>query len=105
MKLSNASQPTCTSTSGEVHRVYVYITCPDTGTPLSCLNIVIICVCVCVCVCVCLCVLLSAFVFVQMFMRRFVIFLAFVSTVIYIFLLFIMCAINDVYNTTGGKYH
>ena len=56
MKLSNASQPTCTSTSGEVHRVYVYITCPDTGTPLSCLNIVIICVCVCVCVCVCMCV-------------------------------------------------
>ena len=60
MKLSNAGQPTCTLTSGEVHHVYMYLTCPDAGTLLSCLNIVIICVCVCVCV------LLSVIVFVQM---------------------------------------
>ena len=66
VKLSNASQPTCTSTSGEVHHVYMYITCPDTVTLLCLLNIAIIfrvcifvfvCVCVvcvcCVCVCVC----------------------------------------------------
>ena len=58
MKLSNASQPTCTSTSGDVHHVYMYITCPDTGTLLSHLNIAIICVCV--------------IVFVQMCMRRLV---------------------------------
>ena len=64
MKLSNASH---TSTSGEVHHVYMYITCPDAGTLLSCLNIAIICVCVhvcvrvcvCVCVCVCYCLLLD----------------------------------------------
>ena len=74
MKLSNASQPTCTSTSGEVHHVYMYITCPDTGTLLDLLNIVLIlvfvfvcvcCVCVCVCVCVCMCLLIE---FVQMCM-------------------------------------
>ena len=52
VKLSNASQPTCTSTFGEVHHVYMYITLPDTGTLLGLLNIVIIfSVCV-VCVCV-----------------------------------------------------
>ena len=78
MKLSNASQPTCTSSSGEVHHVYMYVTCPDTGTLLSCLNIAIIwvcvhvCVCACVCVYVCLCMLLNVIVFVQMCMRRFV---------------------------------
>ena len=50
-----------TSTAGEVHHVYTYMTCPETGTLLSRLNIAIIfsvlsmCVCVC-CVCV-LCVL------------------------------------------------
>ena len=62
MNLSNASQPTCTLTSGEVHHLYMYITCPDTGTLLGLLNIAIlfsVCVsmcvlCVCVCVCVCL---------------------------------------------------
>ena len=63
--------------------VYMYITYPDAGTLLSCLNIVINCVCVCMCVfmcvctcmyvCVCVCVLLSVIVFVQMCMRRFVI--------------------------------
>ena len=61
VKLSNASQPKCTSTSGEVHHVYMYITWPDTGTLLGHFNIAIIfsvyvsvCfVCVCVCVCVC----------------------------------------------------
>ena len=60
MKLSNASQPTCTSTSGEMHHVYMYIICPDTGTLLSLLNIAInlsVCVCMC-CVFVCVCVLL-----------------------------------------------
>ena len=61
MKLSNASQPTCTSTAGEVHLVYMYITCPDTGTLLGLLNIAIIfSVCVCVVfVCVCVCVLVE----------------------------------------------
>ena len=55
-ELSNASQPTCTSTAGEVHHVYMYITCPDSGTLLSHLNIAIIfSVCV-VCVCECVCV-------------------------------------------------
>ena len=48
VKLSNSSQPTCTSTSGEEHHMYMYITCPDAGTPLRCLNIVINCICVCV---------------------------------------------------------
>ena len=60
VKLSNACQLTSTntytSTSGEVHHVYMYITCPDTGTLLALLNIAIIysvCVSVClVCVCV-----------------------------------------------------
>ena len=53
MKLSNANQPTCTSTSGDVHHVYMYITCPDTGTLLGLLKIAkMIGVCVCVCVCV-----------------------------------------------------
>ena len=53
MKLSNANQPTCTSTSGDVQRVYMYITCPDTETLLGLLNIAkMIGVCVCVCVCV-----------------------------------------------------
>ena len=55
VKLSNASKPT-------VHvlqplGVYIYLTCPVTGTLLSPLNIAIICVCMCVCVCcVCVCV-------------------------------------------------
>ena len=50
MTHSNASQPTCTSTSGQVHHVYMYITCPDTGALLGLLNIAIIFnVCVCVC--------------------------------------------------------
>ena len=48
VKLSNANQPTCTSTSGEVHHVYTYITCPDIGTLLGLLNIFNACVCVCV---------------------------------------------------------
>ena len=87
MKLSNASQPTCTSTSGEVHHVYMYITCPDTRTLLCLLNIAIIVFCVCICVC-CACVI----VFVQMckcdiFMLNFV-FIAFASTLIYVFHLF-----------------
>ena len=59
-ELSNASQPTCTSTAEDVHHLYMYITCPDTGTLLDLLNIAInfnVCVCVCVlCVCVCMCV-------------------------------------------------
>ena len=74
MKLSDASQPPCTSTSGEVHHVYMYITCPDAGTSLGLLNIAIVfsvCICVCivfvfvcvcvswVCVCVCVCVCVS----------------------------------------------
>ena len=63
MKLSNANQPTCTSTSGDVQRVYIYIICPDTGTLLGLLNIakmIGVCVCVCdVCVCVCVCVCVS----------------------------------------------
>ena len=59
MKLSNA---TCTLTSGDVHHVYMYITCPDIGPLLSPLNIAMICACMC-CVCVCVCVLI---VFVQM---------------------------------------
>ena len=50
MKLSNASQPTCTSTTGDVHLVYMYMTRPDTGTLLGVLNIAIILgVCVYVC--------------------------------------------------------
>ena len=58
MKLSNASQPTCTlkKTSGDVQHVYIYIICPDTGTLLGLLNIPImfgVCVCVCLCVFVC----------------------------------------------------
>ena len=71
VNLSNASQPTCTcsSTSGEVHHVYIYITCPDIGTQLGLLNIAIVfSVCMfmcCVCVCVCVCVLVE---FVQMCM-------------------------------------
>ena len=73
MKLSNAGQPTCTLTSGEVHHVYMYLTCPDAGTLLSCLNIVIICVCVCVCVCYCLLLYLCKCV------RRFVITFYFLS--------------------------
>ena len=64
MKLSNASQPTCTLTSGYVQRVYMYITCPDTGTLLGVLNITIM---FGVCVCVCVCVLVE---FVQMCMRH-----------------------------------
>ena len=70
MKHSNASQPTCTSTSGDVRHVYMYITCPDIGTLLSVFNIAIFCVCfVCVCVCV-LCVCVCVCMFVQMCMRR-----------------------------------
>ena len=86
MKLSNASQPTCTSPSGEVHHVYMYITCPDIGTLLGLLCIAIILVCVCMCVCMCLLVE-----FLQMRMSdldfKFC-FLAFMSTLIFIFHLF-----------------
>ena len=56
MKLSNVCQPTCSSSSGDVLHVYMYITFPDAGTLLSHLNIAIMCVCVCVYVCVCVCV-------------------------------------------------
>ena len=49
MKLSNASQPTCTSTVGDVHYVYIFVTCRDVGTLLSPLNIAIVCVGVGVC--------------------------------------------------------
>ena len=51
MKLSNASQPTCTSTSGEVHDVFMYVICPDAGKLSSPLNNAIIFVCVYVCIC------------------------------------------------------
>ena len=54
--------------------MYMYITCSDAGTLLSCLNNAIICVCVIVFVCV-----LSVIVFVQMCMRRFVITFNFLS--------------------------
>ena len=75
-----ASQPTCTSTSGEVHHVYFYLTYPDAGTLLSPLNIAMICVrlcicvcCVCVCGCVCVCLCVCVLVeFVQMCIRHFV---------------------------------
>ena len=98
MKLSNASQPTCTSTSGDVHLVYMYMTCPDIGTLLGLLNIAMICVCMCVlCVCVHVCVLcVCACVCVSLCLCKCVcdvlfltfIFLVFASTVINIFLLF-----------------
>ena len=57
MKLSNANQPTCTYTSGDMQRVYMYVTCPDTGKLLGLFNIpIIFSVCVYVCVvCVCVC--------------------------------------------------
>ena len=47
----------CNCLSGQVHHVYMYITCPDTGTLLGLLSIAIIfSVCVC-CVCMlCVCV-------------------------------------------------
>ena len=85
MKLSNASQPTCTSTSGEVHHVYMYITCPDTGTLLGLLNIAIILLCVCV-VCVYVIVFLQICTC-DILMLNFA-FIAFASTLIYIFHLF-----------------
>ena len=51
MTHSNASQPTCISTSRDVHHVYMYKNCPDAGTLLSPLNIAV-CVYVCVCDCI-----------------------------------------------------
>ena len=48
MKLSNASQSTCTSTVGDVHHVYINVTCRDVETLLSPLNIVCVSLSVCV---------------------------------------------------------
>ena len=61
----------------------------------------VVCV-LCVCVHVCVCVV----VFMQMCMRRLVFKFCFLwNTVIISSFFFILCAMNNVYNTSVGKYH
>ena len=89
--------------------MYIYLTCLDAGTLLGVLNITKmfgVCMCVlCVYVCVCVCVLVE---FVQMCMRHLDFKLCYLSiyehTDIYL-PSFPLCVMNNVYNTTEGKYH
>ena len=89
MKLSTTSLPP--ATTGDIYNKL------RSRKLLCVLNIaIILCVCVCVCLCKCVC---------NVFCLNFVQ-LTFARTLIYINSFFsIMCAMNNVYDTTGGKYH
>ena len=69
---------------------------PLSSALMFCVFVCVCCVCVCVCVTLCKCVC-------DMLFFNFVL-LAFASTLIYIFFSIII-AMNNVYNTTVGKYH